>query len=218
MMKRKLSIGFITALIIVCLMIPAAAFAKDDGGSKEPAKAKRTILMYVCGSNLETNYGMASFNLRQILDSKFSHNGDVNFIIMTGGANMWQLEQDYLIFPTDGPELPDDAVINDKGEKIEPTSGISNCYNQIWEAKGKDAAENAGKIVLLDGDGVTSEQPVKSEEELMSDPGTLKAFINYGVAHYPAEKYDLILWDHDAVQPHGGDVRHDGRWEMYRSG
>lgn len=191
MMKRKLPIGFITALIIGCLMMPAAAFAVNDNGGGEPAKAKRTILMYFCGSNLETNYGMASFNLRQILDSKFSHNGDVNFVVMTGGANRWQLEKEYLLFPEEGPKPPDDAVINDKWETIDPTSEISNCYNQIWEAKGADDpacdGEEYGKLVLLDGDGVTSEQPVKSEEELMSDPGTLKAFINYGVANYPAE-------------------------------
>ena len=46
MMKRKLPIGFITVLIIVCLMMPAAAFAVNDNGGGEPAKAKRTILMY----------------------------------------------------------------------------------------------------------------------------------------------------------------------------
>ena len=30
----------------------------------------------------------------------------------------------------------------------------------------------------------------------MSDSQTLRAFINYAAAYAPAEKYDLILWDH----------------------
>ncbi len=34
------------------------------------------------------------------------------------------------------------------------------------------------------------------EQRSMSDPETLKAFIDYGAANYPAEKYDLILIQH----------------------
>ncbi|MDO4869933.1 MAG: hypothetical protein Q4A65_06615 [Bacillota bacterium] len=58
------------------------------------------------------------------------------------------------------------------------------------EARGADAVDecgnqdpNAGKLVCLDGDGLTGEpgQAVKNEDELMTDPATLKAFINYGV-------------------------------------
>jgi len=37
----------------------------------------------------------------------------------------------------------------------------------------------------------------------MSNPATLKAFINYGAANFPADKYDLILWDHGGG-PKGG--------------
>ncbi len=52
--------------------------------------------------------------------------------------------------------------------------------------------------MLLDRDGVTGDGNAakKAENELMSDPETLKAFIDYCVANYPAETYDLILWDH----------------------
>ena len=37
----------------------------------------------------------------------------------------------------------------------------------------------------------------------MSDPETLLAFIDYGAENYPAEKYDLICWDHGGG-PAGG--------------
>ena len=50
-------------------------------------------------------------------------------------------------------------------------------------------------MVLLDGDGLTGTN-VPAENELMSSPNTLKAFINYCAAQFPAKKYDLILWDH----------------------
>ena len=184
---------------------------KQDGQVKgaPPAKntdtkSKRTIMLYDCGSNLETDAGLASYNLMQILESSFSSDDDIKFLVMTGGSHTWQLDKSNLVFP-DGIALPDDAVIEYDPDNMEyvdepsdPRSQISNVYNQIWEAKGIDAYDgNAGKLVLLDGDGITQDNmPVQSKDELMSDPDTLKAFINYGAANYPADKYDLILWDH----------------------
>ena len=172
--------------------------------------AKRTILLYDCGSDLETDAGLASYNLRQILESSFSSDGDITFLVMTGGSHKWQIDSSNLVFP-DGVALPDDAVVEYDltnreyvDDPSDPRSQISNVYNQIWEAKGIDAQdenglpdENAGKLVLLDGDGITGDNaPVQGKDELMSNPATLKAFIDYGVTYYPADKYDLILWDH----------------------
>jgi hypothetical protein len=97
---------------------------------------------------------------------------------MTGGSEVWHMESRWLC---DG-----------SGNQIDK---ISSEYNQVWEAKGADAVQNPGKMVLLDGDGLTGTN-VPAENELMSSPDTLKAFINYCAAHFPAKKYDLILWDH----------------------
>ena len=205
---------------------------EDQGGQKKgtpskntASKSKRTIMLYDCGSNLETQAGLATYNLQQILESSFSSDDDIRFIVMTGGSHKWQIEEDKLVFPNE-VALPEDAVVEYDTAKREyakepsdPKSQVSNVYNQIWEAKGIDATlengqgdPNAGKMVLLDGDGITkADGSVKSEEELMSDPGTLKAFINYCEANFPADKYDLILWDHGGG-PKGGfgsDEHHD---------
>ena len=37
----------------------------------------------------------------------------------------------------------------------------------------------------------------------MSNPETLKSFINFCVQYAPAEKYDLILWDHGGGPTYG---------------
>ena len=159
----------------------------------------RTILMYACGSDLESVSGLCSYNLEQILNSHFSKGDRVKFIVMTGGADEndgWQLSSDYLYDPQTGTH----------------PSQIGTEYNSIWEVKGLDADEYPGKLVLLDGDGVLGDgedalpaKPVLDEYgytdtsydyEWMSDPEVLRAFINYGVQNYPAEKYDLILWNH----------------------
>ena len=211
--------------------------AGNDGKTDETVKklpkasknrssgTKRTIMLYDVGSNLETEAGLASYNLRQILASRFSSDDDIKFIVMTGGSYRWQLDDDdvkdnennCLAFP-DEVNVPDDAGLqrdpydDTYNEMLPNNSVISGVYNQVWEARGIDAVDengdpdpNAGKLVLLDGDGITGEngRAVKSEDEQMSVPETLKAFIDFCAEKYPAEKYDLILWDHGGG-PQGG--------------
>ena len=187
-MKRIISV--IVAVLMMVAGLSAAAFAEAEKPPRDADKAVRTIMLYDCGADLETDSAMATFNLLQILRANFSKDKSVRFIVMTGGSNKWQIEGKYLC-EADGT----------------PVEEVSSEYNQLWEAKGLDApeSEQPGKMVLLDGNGITGEgdAAVKSEDELMSDPETLKAFINYCHDNYPAEKYNLILWDHGGG-PTGG--------------
>ena len=159
----------------------------DDAGITETDESEplytRTIMMYDCGSNLETFSGLATYNLRQILNSSFSAGDRVKYIIMTGGSWVWHTPSELLV----DPDHPDEAIT------------IDEQYNQIWEARGKDADEYAGKMVLLEKEGLhgtKAEQTYEIQGEIMSDPQLLKDFIDYCAENYPAEKYDLILWDH----------------------
>ena len=196
---------------VLAAVLAAAVFQLPALAAEEDEPVKRTILLYDCGADLETDAGLATYNLDQILESSFSLDDDITFLVMTGGSHKWQIDPGKLVFP-DGVPLAVDAVreydpqTREYAEETsDPRSQVSNIYNQIWEAKGADArGADAGKLVLLDGDGVTGDgTPVKSKDELMSDPDTLKAFIDFGAEHYPADKYDLILWDHGGG-PKGG--------------
>lgn len=178
--------------------------------SDSTGRAKRTVMFYVCGSNLEENAGVASENIKQVLRANFGDGEDVRFIVMTGGSSKWYLDDDadenndngLLVFPED-VDLPTDAVraYDPEGEDEEepallnPKSQISGPYNQIWEARSAGAESNPGKLVLLDGNGLGDDKAADTKE-WMSDPETLRGFINYAAANYPADKYDLILWDH----------------------
>ncbi len=202
MKKKLLAVLMVCVMSLIVAALDITAFAADDDNAATGEKAKWTIMMYVCGSNLETNGGMASYNFHQILKANFSEDDDVKFVIMTGGSNKWKLESEYLCDPDNLGIATDNT-----GNHV-----VSGEYNQVWEARGADAAENPGKMVLVDADGVTGakDKAVKSENELMTDPEVLKAFIDYSVANYPAEKYDLILWDHGGgpVSGYGAD-EHD---------
>ena len=210
-MRRKY-VGILIALVVLACAVSAVMGIQQNGTGGSAAKAKRTVMLYDCGADLETSAAMATYNLEQILKSHFSEDEEIRFIIMTGGSNQWQLKKDYLVFP-EGNNVPDDAVAGYDQEIMETTdevldkySQVSNVYNQVWEAKGLDAAEDPGKMVLIDGDGLAAgdeASAVRSADELMSDPETLKSFINFCVQYAPAEKYDLILWDHGGGPSYG---------------
>lgn len=210
-MKRKYG-DLIIGLIMVAVVLCALWGFRPRGTGDDAAKAKRTIMLYDCGADLETSAAMATYNIEQILKSNFSQDEEIRLIVMTGGSNQWQLDKEYLVFPEDN-NVPDDAVAGYDPQMMETTdevldkySQVSNVYNQIWEAKGLDAVKDPGRMVLIDGDGLGSggdAAAVRSSEELMSDPETLKSFINFCVQYAPAEKYDLILWDHGGGPTYG---------------
>ena len=78
----------------------------SSGGSAEPqftvsenARPKRyvplgggqdtvTVMIYMCGTDLESNYGMATSDLKEMLAADIA--GSVNVIVETGGCRMWK--------------------------------------------------------------------------------------------------------------------------------
>ena len=197
-MKRFMSAFICFLLIAVIGLSQAVSAALTDGApiGTQGEKAKRTILLYICGADLEECSAMATYNLKQIMNAEFSADDDIKCVVMTGGSFEWFMESEYLRDP-DGLGL---AVSEYTDEYT-----ISCEYNQLWEARGADDPEYPSTLTLLDADGITGAPgtAVPSEDEVMTDPEVLKAFINYGVMNYPAEKYDLILWDHGGG-PTGG--------------
>ena len=49
-----------------------------------------TVFVYICGSDLESEYGCATSDISEMLDA--STGSDVRFVIQTGGAYQWQNE------------------------------------------------------------------------------------------------------------------------------
>ena len=120
-----------------------------------------TLMVYMCGTDLESSYSMATKDLQEMASAVLSDK--VNVIIYTGGCKKWQISQ------------------------------ISNTKNQIWKL-------TAGSITKL------SEESARS----MVEPTTLSSFIQYCAKNYPANRYDIILWDHG-----GGSITGYGYDEKY---
>ena len=123
-----------------------------------------TIMVYMCGTDLESRSGMATNDMREMAQASLSDK--VNIIIYTGGCTGWK------------------------------TSGISNKTNQIYKIQNGQLAqivENAG-------------------DKPMTDPATLTEFIKFCAQYYPANRNELIFWDHG-----GGSISGYGYDEKYKN-
>ena len=156
-------IPFLLTLVMltgVLAAVPPDVFAA-------PSVQTRTLMFYLDGANLETNWGCATWNLVQSMEADYDEN--LNYVVMTGGSNDWQTTAEYL----------------DGAEEIDAE------YDQIWKLEGKRDGEEHGKMKLIEPTGIEG-----FEKANMAIPQTLTAFIDYCYEKYPADQYDLILWDH----------------------
>lgn len=187
-LSRVFIIAFAVGISILGVVSLPDVYAQDE--SQNAPEAKRTIMYYEDGCDPETTAGAASANLVEAMNAEFD-NEQIRFIVITGGANQWQMESEYLR--------------DQEGNQIDE---ISNEYNQIWELTGKAEGEEHGYMTLLDGDGVTGDgdDAKRSEDELMNDPTTLTAFIDWVYEHYPAKHYNLMFWDHGHGPAYGYGV------------
>ena len=123
-----------------------------------------TVMIYICGADLESMYGCGTLDINEILAADLGDN--VNVIIETGGCTNW-----------DAPYITDGEV-------------------QRWSVED-------GELVLLEDLGSAS----------MLDTTELVDFIEFSAENYPANRYDLVLWDHG-----GGALYGYGSDELYPNG
>ena len=99
---------------------------KAQGGSTQ---AKWTVLLYMCGTDLESQGGAATQNLLELEDVQYSD--DINFIIETGGTSYWQndlISPDYLQrykSDQDGLTLVDEQDLASMGDPSTLSSFLS---------------------------------------------------------------------------------------------
>ena len=133
---------------------------------------KITFMVYMCGTDLESKYGMSTADLNEMASADFGDN--INIIVYTGGCNKWK------------------------------TNGISSKVNQIFQVK------KGSMTCLVDDDG----------NKAMTDPDTLSHFIKWCAENYPANRYELIMWDHGggSVSGYGYDEKNQKSGSMTLSG
>lgn len=107
-----------------------------------------TVMIYICGTDLESKHGMASSDIQEMASADFGDN--VNVILYTGGCKQWKI------------------------------NGISNKVHQIYQIKN-------GELIRLEDD---------MGKSAMTEPENLSEFIKYCNNNFPANRNNLIMWDH----------------------
>jgi len=82
-MKKLLCVIFVLLLALACLL-PASA---------QSTQQKLTLMIYMCGSNLESSYGSASADLQEMFAAAPGLQ-DVSVLIMNGGSTRWSTGYD----------------------------------------------------------------------------------------------------------------------------
>ena len=138
------------------------------GGGKDIV----TIMVYLCGTDLESRSKMATSDLQEMISSKISDN--INLILYTGGCSRWN------------------------------NNVVSSTTNQIYQVK-------EGGLLLLEKN--LGAKP-------MTDPNTLASFIQYCKKNFPANRNELIFWDHGAgsVSGYGYDEKFKSSGSMSLAG
>lgn len=138
-----------------------------------------TILVYMCGADLESSYanktkvegyswdyvGLACSDILEIL-SVSGQPDDVNIVFQTGGANTWTTNSSA-----------------SKSQEFHTTYGsedISSTYLQRWHVENKKIVKDGSNLTYASM-GLTS---------------TFQSFLEYGLSEYPAERTGVILWNH----------------------
>jgi len=131
-----------------------------------------TIMVYMCGTDLESRSGMATRDLTEMARATLSDK--VHVLVYTGGCTKWN------------------------------NSIVSSATNQIYEVTG------GGMRRLVEDAG----------SRAMTDPSTLSEFIRWCAENYPANRNDLIFWDHGggSVSGYGYDQKFPRSGSMSLSG
>lgn len=67
---------------------PSAEVSSSEADAEGEEKDDFTLMVYMCGSDLETKYGTASDGIEQMLRAEIPEN--VNIVIQTGGSKNWK--------------------------------------------------------------------------------------------------------------------------------
>ncbi len=120
---KKIS-ALILAIVMILSFCACDALLEEDWGGDGiidgQAKSEWAVYWYLCGSDLETNGGFATTDLIEMMEVQLPE--DVNVVIQTGGAAVWQNDlmdaskQQRWLYNKDGLQLLEEQELANMGE------------------------------------------------------------------------------------------------------
>ena len=118
-MKKNKTLKIVAAVLLVVIIIFSLTLCGGD--SKELSDNEWAIYLYLCGSDLESNYGAATTDLYELFEIDLPEN--VKVIIQTGGANQWQndfVNPEFIeryLYSSNGMELIEQQPLDNMGSQ-----------------------------------------------------------------------------------------------------
>ena len=177
---------------------PQEIAARNYIGSQTRSKMKkRTILIYMNGSDLETEYMAATTDLHEILDSGFDER-NLNIIIFAGGAKRWHTPQIpnrlNTIFKIENKKLVELARVGrDPMGYPETLAGFINFAYNLYPA------EEYGLILWNHGGGAVvgygHDERFRSPDKSMMKLSEIEAALKYNDMFKNNKKFEFIGFD-----------------------
>jgi len=139
---KALLISGIAVFVTIAIIVSAIAIAGGSGGSLNRAKADSndyTLMIYMIGSDLESQGGFASNDLREMLASNVELD-NLNVIVYAGGAASWSLpisnkNKNYLKLVKDDNGSYDFEILesSEPAENMSAPSALSGFLNYCYK-------------------------------------------------------------------------------------
>lgn len=159
--------------LFLSLVLVTILFGCSSSGSSSNSGApiKTTFMVYIVGSNLESNFYFGNINIREMVEGT-KGDTDTNIIIQTGAGK-------YRGTPAaNDPKYNQPLLVTD------------------W-TKLKLHKINNGQLTTIEEDMGTSCHKYEEVPNCTSmSKGNITEFIKKAVAQAPADRYVLVLWDH----------------------
>ena len=188
MMKKSLIILAVVCVIAIIIFIAVASCLDEDLEYSLPDEhADYTIMVYLNGSDLESECGMATDDVIEIVSADFPRER-INVVIQTGGTEQWQNEYfpaeslaRYLVIDDD-LELLEEVPAESMGESETLSEFINYCMENF-------PAEKFGLIMWDHGGGAVSGFGVDElfEYDVLTLAEMNEAFENTHLSGYPLE-------------------------------
>ena len=121
---KRIFVMLLAAIMLVSCISPAAV--------AEPAKKKVTVMVYLCGTDLESKNGQATRDLGKILNSEYNTD-EINVIALAGGCMFWRAgysNEELTLLNVTGhrPQVIGTLPLASMGDAATLTSFINYCY------------------------------------------------------------------------------------------
>lgn len=162
------------SLVLVTILFGCSS---SSGSSNSGAPIKTTFMVYIVGSNLESNFYAGNVNIREMVEGT-KGDTDTNIIIQTGAGQ-------HSNTPATDPIYNQPLLVKD------------------WTKLQLHKIHNGQLTTIEENMGASCHEYETVPNCTPMSKGNITEFIKKAVAQAPADRYVLVLWDHGSGSIHG---------------